>query len=361
MIFLKEERLKRVLKEMTKNNLSQMIITETASVFYLTGTWIHSGERLMALYINTNGDKKFIVNELFPINSNLGCEIIYYNDTESPLDLLKGIINNNEVLGVDKDFKAHFLIGLMDRKAAKSFVNGSPIIDKIRMIKDLEEINMMREASKINDLVVEKVIAEIEEGISEKFIANRLGELYEENGAEGFSFDPIVAFAENGANPHYETGRCILKKGVGVLIDTGCIKNHYCSDMTRTVFFKEATNHQKEIYNIVLEANINAIEKVKPGARFCDIDNVARSTIEKYGYGKYFTHRTGHSIGIEVHDFGDVSSVNKEELKPGMIFSVEPGIYLPNDMGVRIEDLILVTENGCERLNNLSKELQIVK
>lgn len=361
MIFLKEGRLKRVLKEMVKNNLSQMIITETASVFYLTGAWVHSGERLMALYINTNGDKKFIVNELFPINSNLGCEIFYYNDTESPLDLLKGIINNNEVLGVDKDFKAHFLIGLMDRKAAKSFVNGSPIIDRIRMVKDLEEINMMREASKINDLVVEKVIKEIKSGISEKNISNRLGELYEESGAEGFSFDPIVAFGENGANPHYETGRCILEKGMGVLIDTGCVKNHYCSDMTRTVFFEEATKHQEEIYNIVLEANINAIEKIKPGVRFCDIDNAARSIIEKYGYGKYFTHRTGHSIGIEVHDFGNVSSINKEELKPGMIFSVEPGIYLANDMGVRIEDLVLVTENGWERLNNLSKEFQIVK
>ena len=358
---MKEGRLKRVLQEMIKNNLSQMIITETASVFYLTGKWIHSGERMMALYINTNGDKKFIINELFPVNSDIGCDVLYYNDTENPIDLLSKVVKNNEVLGVDKDFKAHFLIGLIDKRAAKSFVNSSPIVDRIRMIKDLEEINMMREASKINDLVVEKVITEIKAGISEKLIANRLGELYEENGAEGFSFDPIVAFGENGANPHYETGRCVLENGMGVLIDTGCIKNHYCSDMTRTVFFKEATSHQKEIYNIVLEANVNAIEKVKPGARFCDIDMAARNTIEKYGYGKYFTHRTGHSIGIEVHDFGNVSSVNEDELKPGMIFSIEPGIYLANDMGVRIEDLVLVTENGCERLNNLSKEFQIVK
>lgn len=358
---MKEERLKRVLQEMVKNNLSQIIITETASVFYLTGKWIHSGERMMALYINTNGDKKFIVNELFPVNSDIGCDILYYNDTENPIDLLSKVVNNNEVLGIDKDFKAHFLIGLIDKKAAKSFVNSSPIIDRIRMIKDLEEINLMREASKINDLVIEKVIKEIRGGVTEKSIFNRLGELYEENNSSGFSFEPIVAFGENGANPHYETGKCVLESGMGVLIDTGCIKEHYCSDMTRTVFFKEATKHQQEIYNIVLEANINAIEGVKPGVRFCDVDKAARSTIEKYGYGKYFTHRTGHSIGIEVHDFGNVSAVNEDELKPGMIFSIEPGIYLANDMGVRIEDLVLVTENGCERLNNYSKELQIVK
>ncbi|MDO4535981.1 MAG: Xaa-Pro peptidase family protein [Clostridium perfringens] len=358
---MKEGRLKRVLQEMIKNNLSQMIVTETASVFYLTGKWIHSGERMMTLYINTNGDKKFIVNELFPVNADIGCDILYYNDTENPIDLLSKVVNNNEVLGIDKDFKAHFLIGLIDKKAAKSFVNSSPIIDRIRMIKDSEEITLMREASKINDLVIEKVIEEIRGGVTEKSIFNRLGDLYEENNSSGFSFEPIVAFGQNGANPHYETGKCVLESGMGVLIDTGCIKEYYCSDMTRTVFFKEATKHQEEIYNIVLEANINAIESVKPGARFCDIDRAARSTIEKYGYGKYFTHRTGHSIGIEVHDFGNVSAVNRDELKPGMIFSIEPGIYLANDMGVRIEDLVLVTENGCERLNNYSKELQIVK
>ena len=103
------------------------------------------------------------------------------------------------------------------------------------------------------------------------------------------------------------------------------------------------------------------MEKVKPGARFCDIDNAARNTIEKYGYGKYFTHRTGHSIGIETHDMGDVSSINTDILKPGMIFSVEPGIYLPGEFGVRIEDLVLVTEDGHELLNKYNKELNIIK
>jgi len=131
--------------------------------------------------------------------------------------------------------------------------------------------------------------------------------------------------------------------------------------MTRTVFYKEVSDAHKEVYNLVREANLTAIEKVKPGARFCDIDKAARDVIEKAGYGKYFTHRTGHSIGIEVHDFGDVSSVNTEEVAPGMIFSIEPGIYLSGDIGVRIEDLVLVTETGVEVLNQFTKDLIIVK
>ena len=116
-----------------------------------------------------------------------------------------------------------------------------------------------------------------------------------------------------------------------------------------------------EKLKLVLEANKKAIDMIKPGVRFCDIDKTARDVIENKGYGEYFTHRTGHSIGIETHDFGDVGSTNTDEVKPGMIFSVEPGIYLQGDMGVRIEDLVLVTEDGCERLNHLNKELVVIK
>jgi len=145
------------------------------------------------------------------------------------------------------------------------------------------------------------------------------------------------------------------------VIDIGCIKDSYCSDMTRTVFYREVSEKHKEIYNIVLEANRKAIEVIKPGIRFCDVDMTARKVIEDAGYGKYFTHRTGHSIGIEVHETGDVSSANTAELKPGMVFSVEPGIYLSGEMGVRIEDLIVVTEDGYENLNSYDKALKVIK
>ena len=130
--------------------------------------------------------------------------------------------------------------------------------------------------------------------------------------------------------------------------------------MTRTVFLKEASDKAKEVFEIVLEANKRAINTVKPGVRFCDIDAAARDYIASKGYGEYFTHRTGHSIGIDVHDYGDVSAINKDVVEPGMIFSIEPGIYLPGEIGVRIEDLVLVTEDGCEVLNKADKEICIL-
>lgn len=249
----------------------------------------------------------------------------------------------------------------MELGGGADFVNSSILVDKVRMCKDEEERELMRKASKINDIAIENLIELIPKGLTEKEMVQELGNIYDELGAEGFSFDPIIAYGPNGADPHGVPGETMPKAGDTIVIDMGCIKDSYCSDMTRTVFYKEAPEKFKEIYNIVLKANKTAIDMIKPGVRFCDIDGAARNIIEKAGYGQYFTHRTGHSIGIETHEFGDVSSVNTDEVKPGMIFSVEPGVYIPGEGGVRIEDLVLVTEEGHEVLNSYNKELTIIE
>ena len=249
----------------------------------------------------------------------------------------------------------------MELNTENKYVNASLIIDTLRMSKDEEEKDLMRNASNINDMAMEKLQNLLTQDLTEKEMAQRLATIYEELGADGFSFPPIIAYGANGADPHAHCGSAKLKEGDCVILDIGCIKDNYCSDMTRTVFYKSAPEKAKEVFNIVLEANKRAIAMVKPGVRFCDIDNAAREYITEKGYGKYFTHRTGHSIGIETHDMGDVSSINTDILKPGMIFSVEPGIYLPGEFGVRIEDLVLVTEDGHELLNKYNKELNIIK
>lgn len=358
---MKQQRLNKILQEMERQNIPQMIISSPASIFYLTGKWIEPGERMLTLYINISGHKKMVINELFPVKSIDGVELIWYKDTEDPISRLTNIVDKTKVLGVDKFWPAHFLIKLMERNGAAGFVNGSTIIDRARMIKDQEEIQLMRESSRINDSVMEEAIKNLSEEYSEKKMVNILADIYENKGADGFSFSPIVAYGANAADPHHDSDGSKVQKGNNVIFDIGGVKDHYCSDMTRTIFFKEVSHAHKEVYNIVREANLAAIEKVKPGVRFCHIDKAARDVIEKAGYGKYFTHRTGHSIGIEVHDFGDVSSVNTEEVAPGMIFSIEPGIYLSGDIGVRIEDLVLVTETGVEVLNKFTKDLIIVK
>jgi Xaa-Pro dipeptidase len=357
---MKHQRLDYVLSEMKKNDIPQLLVADPSAIFYLTGKWIHPGERLLALYLNIDGNHKLFINELFPVYEDLGVEKVWFNDTQDGVQIISTYVDKTKPMGVDKNWPARFLLKLMDLKGGSSFVNGSEIVDRARTYKDDEEKDFMREASRINDVAVERMIELLPKGLTEKQMAQELASIYEELGAEGFSFDPIIGFGANAADPHHEPDNTVVKEGDCVIIDIGCVKDSYCSDMTRTVFYKSVCDKSKEVFDIVLEANKRAISIVKPGVRFCDIDAAARDYIESKGYGKYFTHRTGHSIGIECHDMGDVSSINTDTVQPGMIFSIEPGIYLTGEVGVRIEDLVLVTEDGCEILNKANKELVIV-
>lgn len=356
-----QERLDNVLQLMKEKKMPQMIVSDSNTIFYLTGKWFHTGERMIALYININGNNKLFLNDLFPVNEDLGVEIIRFNDNQEPVEMLSRFVQKDKPMGIDKTWPARFLLKLMEFGGGSTFINGSEITDRVRMSKDEKEIELMRESSRINDIAVDKLIKSISPQYTEEQLGNMLVGIYKDLGAEAFSFDPIVGYGANAADPHHGNDDSTLKEGDCIVIDIGCRKASYCSDMTRTVFYKCVPEKSREVYEIVKEANLRGIEKVKPGVRFCDIDAAARDYIEEKGYGKYFTHRLGHSIGIEDHDFGDVSSVNLDTVQPGMIFSIEPGIYLPGEVGVRIEDLVLVTENGCEVLNKYSKELTIIE
>ena len=358
---MKLKRLKKVLDGMKESNIPQMLVTDKLAIFYLTGKMINPGARLIALYLNTNGDHKFFLNELFPVHEDLGVEKVWFKDTDNAIEIVSNHVDKNTTLGIDKNWPAKFLLSLMDICPKCKYINSSFIIDSLRMCKDDEEKELMRKASQINDMAMAKLQQSLLEDLSEKEMASKLATIYEELGAEGFSFSPIVGYGPNGADPHAKPSDAKLKIGDCIILDMGCVKDNYCSDMTRTVFYKEAPKKAQDVFEIVLEANKRAIALVKPGMRFCDIDNAARSYITEKGYGQYFTHRTGHSIGLETHDMGDVSAINTDILKPGMVFSVEPGIYLPGEFGVRIEDLVLVTEDGHEILNKHTKELNIIK
>ncbi|MGL4913237.1 MAG: M24 family metallopeptidase [Romboutsia sp.] len=358
---MKLNRLEKILTGMKENNIPQMLVTDKLAIFYLTGKMINPGARLIALYLNTNGDHKFFLNELFPVHEDLGVEKVWFKDTDNSIEVVSKYIDKNNTLGIDKNWPSRFLLSLMELCPNCKYVNSSFIIDSLRMCKDEEEKDLMRKASQINDMAMNKLQQILLEDLTEKEMASKLATIYEELGADGLSFSPIVGYGANGADPHAKPSDAKVKIGDAIILDMGCIKDNYCSDMTRTVFYKEAPQKSQEVFEIVLEANKRAIALVKPGMRFCDIDNAARSYITERGYGKYFTHRTGHSIGLETHDMGDVSAINEGILKPGMIFSVEPGIYLPGEFGVRIEDLVLVTEDGHEILNKHTKELNIIK
>lgn len=353
-------RRKQVAQRMQAEGVGHLVVSDPASIFYLTGTWFHPGERLIVLHMKADGSLRLVINELFPLTTDIGAEVVWYNDTQDGIEFLAKGIEDGQIIGVDKFWAAHFLLRLMDKKPGFKYVNGSMYIDRVRMQKDAAERDFMRTASRLNDEAMGKMAEKVKQGLSELEMVKALTEIYAKLGTDGFSFDPIIAYGANGADPHHGCDGSVPKAGDSVIIDIGCKKDDYCSDMTRTFFFGEPNAKAREVYETVREANLRAIAKVKPGVKFSEIDLAARDYIESKGYGQYFTHRTGHSIGIDVHDFGDVSSINHDEVAEGMIFSIEPGIYLTGEVGVRIEDLVLVTADGCEVLNQYSKDLIVL-
>lgn len=354
-------KLNRILGAMKEKDMPQMIIADPLTIFWLTGKMIVPGERLLALYLNVNGNHKLVINELFPQEKDLGVELVWYNDVQDAVEILSQFVEKDKPIGIDKIWPARFLLRLQELGAGSKFMNGSMIVDYIRMIKDEKEQELMRESSRLNDIAVERLIPWVGKGMTERELNAKIREIYKELGCEDVSFDPITAYAKGAADPHHVTDDSKGKRGDCVILDIGAFKDNYASDLTRTVFIGEVSDRAKEIYDIVVEANRRGIEAAKPGNRMCDVDAACRDYITEKGFGPYFTHRTGHSIGLEDHEFGDVSSVNEDIIKPGQCFSVEPGIYLPDEgIGVRIEDLVLITEDGCEVLNHFTKDLIIV-
>ena len=354
-------KLNAILSAMDAEGIPQMIISDPAVIFYLTGTWIHPGERMLVLYLNKNGNHKLLVNDLFRQTEDLGVEICYYNDTQDGVEILSQFAQADAPIAIDKNWPARFLLRLQELGCGSRFVNSSAIVDGVRQIKTPAEQDKMRVASQLNDSVMGQLVAVLSEDHTELELKDILQKLYTDAGCQGFSFEPITAFAGNAADPHHRPDGTRGKYGDGVVLDIGGLKDNYCSDMTRTVFLGTVSARQREIYEVVREANLRGIAAAKPGNRMCDVDNAARGYIEEKGFGKYFTHRTGHSIGLEVHEAGDASAVNQAIIQPGQCFSVEPGIYIPEEnIGVRIEDLVLITEDGCEVLNSYPKELQVI-
>lgn len=349
-----QQRIRRVVAAMEAMGLSQLLVSDPMSIRYLTGVMIEPHERLFALYLRQDGNHIFFLNKLFVVPPH-GFAEVWFSDTDDFLSMLAEKMDHSAPLGVDKNFPARFLIPLIEKHAASAYRLGSLAVDETRAQKDAGEQAKMKKASAINDAAIERLAKWISVGITERQAVEKLLEIYAEEGGEGVSFDPIVAFGGNAADPHHEVDDSVLQAGECVLIDMGCRYQGYCSDMTRTFFAGVPTEKQQKIHDIVRLANEKAESIIRPGIRFCDIDAAARDLITEAGYGDYFTHRLGHSIGAECHEFGDVSSANTAPVQEGMIFSIEPGIYLPGEIGVRIEDLVLVTANGCEILNHVPK------
>ena len=352
---MENQRISRVIDLMRKMHLSQTLISAPASVFYLTGKWIYPGERMLAVLLKDSGEITLFANRLFALKGTIDIPLVEYDDTEDCVALLADALSAGPV-GIDKDWPSRFTIRLLEKRSDIRPIIGSPCVDGARLCKDKIEVALMRESSLKNDAAIQKTIAQLRIGMTEKEAAGIYNRESAALGSSRPSFSPLICFGANCAEPHHGTDSTILKDGDSVILDVGLTWKSYCSDMTRTVFIGKATDEQKFVYETVRKANAAGRAAVRPGVLLRDIDRAARKVIEDAGYGEYFIHRTGHGIGLEVHEYPDVSATSDAVATPGMIFSVEPGIYLPGRFGVRVEDLVVVTEDGCETLNKAPHE-----
>ena len=356
---METERIERVRRAMAARGLTQMIVCDPQSIDYLTGVYVEPFERLFALCLRADGSHVFFLNKLFSVPET-PIEKVWFTDTDDSIGMIAQRIQAGEPLGIDKEWPAKFLIPLMETHPGMQVVLSSDCVDDCRACKDAEEQALMREASRINDAVNEAAKHYIKAGMTEREVAEFIDAQFRAHGCEGPSFTTIVSFGANAADPHHEPDDTVLKEGDCVLFDMGCVKSRYCSDMTRTWFCGQPTEKQAAVHDLVRRANEAAEALIKPGVRLCELDAAARGLITEAGYGAYFNHRLGHFIGQTDHEKGDVSSANTTVARPGMIFSIEPGVYLPGEFGVRVEDLVLVTETGCEVLNRNDKHWDVV-
>lgn len=233
-------------------------------------------------------------------------------------------------------------------------------LSEMRMIKTEQEVADIKAAQKITDEAFDYICTKIREGVSEKEIALDMEFFMRKKGSEGVSFDFIVVSGKNSSLPHGVPTDKLIEKGDFITMDFGAVVNGYRSDMTRTVVLGEVSDKQREVYNTVLKAQLEALKAIKAGEKCSDIDKIARDIIADKGYGKCFGHGLGHSVGLEIHESPACSPRDESLLQSGMIMTVEPGIYIENEFGVRIEDMVVVTDSGCVNLTKSPKELIIL-
>ena len=247
------------------------------------------------------------------------------------------------------------------RKALScELISATQLLWDLRMVKDGEELETMVAAQRIAEKALAEILNEIRPGVTEKEIAARLQYLMLHYGASDMSFDPIVVSGPNGSLPHGVPSEKEIQNGEFVTMDFGCVCGGYCSDMTRTVAVGHVTEEMQTVYDTVLSAQLAGIAAAKAGVTGRTVDGAARAVIDAAGYGPYFSHSFGHGVGVEIHEAPNASPVNENPLPAGAVISAEPGIYLPGKLGVRIEDVILLTEDGCRNLTLAPKELLVL-
>ncbi len=353
-------RLSRLRKLFIELNLDAILITDKYNMHYFSGYTGGTGYVLV-----TSSNVYILTDSRYTEQASLESKgsIIYDVGNRSYSRLIKTIIDEGNIkeLGFENlniGYNTFFQLNKVCEDINLISVDNKVSI--LRCVKSREEILLIKEAESIGDTAYSHILDYIIEGTSERDIAVELEYFMKKSGANGLSFDTIVASGTNSSMPHAMVTDKKISVGDFVTMDFGCIYRGYCSDMTRTVALSGCSREQENIYDIVLEAQEAAISEIKAGVLCSYIDSIARDIISDAGYGEYFGHGLGHGVGLDIHEEPRFSPKCDVVLEPNMVITVEPGIYLPGKFGVRIEDLVVVTEDGYENLTNSYKELTIL-
>ncbi|WP_408008468.1 M24 family metallopeptidase [Pseudalkalibacillus sp. A8] len=356
-----EQRRKKLGQLLKEKNIESAVIVPGSNMYYFTGLKLKQSERLTLAVITKDAEMLFISPqvELIKVKEVTEENVFWYTDEKGPgqaLNQLKNVVGTLSKIGVEYD-----QMRVMELKATKTLTTStediSGVINTLRIYKDKQEIEQMQHAVKVLEESFEATLLYIKPGVTESEIAAQLEYEMRKRGSEGTPFGTIVASGYRGASPHARAGSKKIDSGELIVMDFGSIINGYIGDICRTVAVGEISTELKEIYETVKEAQQAAIDIIKPGVSAHEVDETARAIIRDKGYGEYFTHRTGHGLGLSPHEKPYMMQNSTLKLEPGMAFTVEPGIYVPKKGGVRIEDNIIITEEGYLNLMSLQKEL----
>lgn len=351
-----EARIQSLRNQLHQENIDALLVTYPVNRRYITGFTGSSGYALITV------DQTILITDArYRIQSQQEApswSVIIHEGS-----MIKAIADQCRLLGVHSlAFEAEYVTVQMyhELKENAPSIYLYPVqgwLEKLRMRKSPKEIQSIRQAAAIVDGAFEALITELRPGMTELEVATRIEVLLRERGASSSSFQTIVASGERSALPHGQASTKVLEKGDLIILDFGAWYQGYTSDLTRTVVLGVADEKQKEIYEIVFEAQKRAIESITPGRTGRQVDRAARDWIDSHGYGDHFGHATGHGIGLEVHEAPTLRKTSDDLLQEGMVITIEPGIYLPGVGGVRIEDDVLVTSSGREVLTKAPKHL----
>ncbi|TAN31473.1 aminopeptidase P family protein [bacterium] len=347
---------------MAKHDLRAVYVTRPVSIAYLTGFLAEPHERLMALAVRPDGATLIVpaIEQEKAERHAEGAEVVSWRDGDDPYELVSGALGKSPRLGVEKE---HLTLraaeALRERSGAGELVDVAPVIRRLRLIKGPAEVDRLQRAAAITDRVTDEVFGGLRAGLSELEVALRLGAAI---GAAGgvLAFESIAASGPNSALPHAVASGRRLAAGDLVLLDFGAAFEGYHADTTRMGVVGEPAERQRAMHQLVLDAHDAAIAAVRAGTTTGAVDAAARRVIEAAGFGDRFLHRIGHGLGLEIHEDPSLDPGSQTVLEPGMVFTVEPGVYFPGWGGIRIEDDVVVEEQGCRVLTTADRSLRVI-